>query len=127
MKTLSIIAFLLAVSVSVPGAEPSGNGGLITPEKAKKLIGSDKTVVLLDVRTAEEFESGHIEGSVLLPYDLISPSSAGAVIPSSETTVLVYCRSGRRSAIAADSLRKLGYMRVFDLGGINTWPYGLVQ
>ena len=74
--------------------------------------------VLLDVRQADEFDAGHIEGAVLVPYDTIA-EKVGAVVPDKNTLVYVYCRSGRRSAIAVEAMRKLGYTNLTDLGGID--------
>ena len=74
--------------------------------------------VLLDVRQADEFDAGHIEGAVLVPYDTIA-EKVGAVVPDKNTLVYVYCRSGRRSAIAVEAIRKLGYTNLTDLGGID--------
>jgi rhodanese-related sulfurtransferase len=85
----------------------------------------DKSVVLLDVRTLTEFESGYIRGAVLLPYSDIDAASAAAAIPAKDAKVIVYCRSGRRSAIAQKTLIDLGYENVWDLGGVNSWTYGL--
>lgn len=102
-------------------------GGLMTPEQAKDLLESDDGIVLIDVRTADEFAGGHIPGAHLLPYDAITASSAEKIIPSKKTKIIVYCRSGRRSAIAVQSLQNLGYESVADLGGITSWPYEIVK
>lgn len=104
---------------------PSRSGGLVSAEEAKTLLETDNTTVLIDVRTAEEFASGRIPGAKLLPYDEIDAQRAAQAIPTKETPVVLYCRSGRRSAIAADALRKLGYTLVYDMGGIGGWKYGL--
>ncbi len=76
------------------------------------------TLLLLDVRTAEEFEQGHIPGAVLLPYDEIE-----GVFKESDKDkpIVVYCRSGRRSALALETLRGMGYRNVSDFGGIVNW------
>lgn len=125
-----VMAAILATGAAyaAPGAtSASEGGGLITPAKAKALLAADKTAVLLDTRTLQEFNDGHIAGSVLLPYSDIDEASAAKEIPTKDTVVVVYCRSGRRSAIAATELRKLGYKTVWDLGGIIDWPYGTVK
>lgn len=100
-------------------------GGLINAQKAKELMEKDSSVVLIDVRTKEEYVSGKIPGALLLPYDTITEQTAGHIIPSKNSPIIVYCRSGRRSAIAAQTLRSLGYTTVYDLGGISSWPFGL--
>ena len=74
--------------------------------------------VLLDVRQADEFNAGHIEGAVLVPHDTIA-EKIGAVVPDKNIPVYVYCRSGRRSAIAVEAMRKLGYTNLTDLGGME--------
>jgi rhodanese-related sulfurtransferase len=123
-----ILAFVMLCAVGFLGAEtPPSLGGLINPEKAKALMASDKTAVLLDVRTAEEFNAGHIAGAKLLPYDEINAKTAARNITAKNTVIIVYCRSGRRSAIAAASLRELGYKTVWDLGGIQDWPYEVIK
>jgi len=99
----------------------------ITPKAAKDMLAANKEIVLLDVRTQEEFVDGRIAGAVLLPYDQITAESAARVIGAKDRTVIVYCRSGRRSEIAAKALLALGYKKIFDLGGIASWPYGTVS
>lgn len=72
--------------------------------------------VLLDVRSAEEFNAGHIEGAVLLPHGEITARIA-AVVPVKTTPVFIYCRSGRRAGVALDAMKALGYTEVVNLGG----------
>ena len=74
--------------------------------------------VLLDVRQADEFDAGHIDGAVLVPHNTIA-EKIGAVVLAKNTPVYVYCRSGRRSAIAVEAMRKLGYTNLTDLGGMD--------
>ena len=100
---------------------------LIAPKDAKALLAARADIALVDVRTREEFVAGRIPGSILLPYDQIDATSAAKVIGPKDRTVIVYCRSGRRSAIAAQALVSLGYKNVLDLGGIQAWPYETVS
>ena len=80
--------------------------------------------VLLDVRHAAEYERGFIPGAVLLDNDDILREENLDVLPEDkETTLIVYCRSGRRSNISARKLEALGYTTVYDMGGILDWPY----
>ncbi len=128
MKRLTMIVALSALSlfscVRSEARAEALNGSAIKAKEAKALL--DKGgAVLLDVRTKEEFAEGRIPGALLLPYDEIDAETAAAAIPSKSTEVIVYCRSGRRSAIAAKALMDLGYERVRDLGGINAWTYGV--
>jgi rhodanese-related sulfurtransferase len=97
----------------------------ISAEEAKKII-EVEDVVILDVRTGEEYKEGHIKDSVLLPVTEI-PDKVKNIIPDKETKILVYCRSGNRSATAAKTLLDMGYKNVIDFGGINSWPYDIVK
>ena len=74
--------------------------------------------VLLDVRRIDEFNAGHIAGAVLVPHDTIA-EKISSVIPDKSTPVFVYCRSGRRSAMAVEAMKKLGYANLTDLGGMK--------
>jgi rhodanese-related sulfurtransferase len=94
-------------------------------EEAKQKMDEEPNHVLLDVREEEEYITGHAAGAVLFPLGLINASTAAAAIPSKDTLVLVYCRSGRRSQQAVRQLMALGYDRVYDLGGLIGWPYGM--
>ncbi len=79
--------------------------------------------LILDVREEEEYKEGHIKGAKLLALSTISEETAKEVIPTKDTKVLVYCRSGQRSLKAAAMLHELGYTDVNEFGGISTWPY----
>ena len=94
--------------------------------EAKELLDSEPACVLLDVREEEEYITGHAVDAVLLPVDELTDETAMDAIPSLDTPVLVYCRSGYRSAIAAHQLDEFGYETVYDIGGLVGWPYGLV-
>lgn len=96
----------------------------ITPEDAKIKLAEGKTT-LVDVRTADEYAAGHIEGAVLLPNEEIGDARPAA-LPVADAEIMVYCRSGRRSAEAAKKLAALGYTDIYDLGGIQSWPYETV-
>ena len=93
----------------------------ITPEQAKQIIDAGGAVIL-DVRQPDEYATGHIRGAILLPVGEIEAQSA-TVLPDKNTKILVYCRSGNRSAVAAAALQTLGYTDVSDFGGIIDWPY----
>lgn len=97
----------------------------ITASEAKALIDS-QTVIVLDVRTQEEYDSGHIKDAVLLDSGDVSVKAA-TVIPDKDATILVYCRSGNRSATASKQLIEMGYTKVMDFGGIIDWPYEVVK
>ena len=94
----------------------------ITAEEAKKIMDSGEEHIVLDTREQEEFDNGHIPGALLIPYTEIE-NKAEEMIPDKNAQILVYCRSGRRSKIASQSLSKLGYTNVKEFGGIIDWPY----
>lgn len=109
-------------------AEPTSEAAIlnkITAEQAKEMIDSTSELIILDVRTPEEFNEGHIENAILIPdYEL--ESKAEEILTDKSTTLLVYCRSGRRSALASQILSDLGYSSIYDFGGIIDWPYEVV-
>ncbi|TGY44573.1 rhodanese-like domain-containing protein [Clostridium sartagoforme] len=97
----------------------------ITSEEAKEEM-NNNDVIILDVRTEEEYNSGHIENSVLIPIDDLE-YKAEEVLTNKEQKILVYCRSGNRSKKAADLLVEMGYTNVYNFGGIKDWPYEIVK
>ncbi len=97
----------------------------ISAAKAKEMM-DEGNVTVVDVREANEYADGHIEGALLLPVGSID-SKAAEVLPDKDAVILLYCRSGNRSKQAANKLLKLGYTSVYDFGGINGWTYGLVS
>ena len=96
----------------------------ISAQEAKSLI-DQGNLILLDTRTQAEFDAGHIPGAILLPEYEIAQKAA-TLLPDKDAKILVYCRSGRRSAIAAKELLAMGYTDVSDFGCIIDWPYDIV-
>ncbi len=92
---------------------------LIDSDEARKLI-KDSGALLVDVRTKEEYEQNHIEGAMLIPLDVID-SVIEEQISDKETNIILYCRSGRRSGIAAELLLEMGYKNIYDMGAISSW------
>lgn len=102
----------------------------ISPQQAKFIMDNDAyNCIIIDVRSLEEYTSGHIQNAVSLPNELIQAESPqiNAVLPDKEQSVLVYCRSGKRSKQASDKLVALGYTHIYDIGGIIDWPYEVVK
>jgi phage shock protein E len=94
----------------------------ISPADAVALLKADPKAILLDVRTPDEFITSRIPGSILIPdYELAA--RAAAELQDKNAQIVIYCRSGNRSRTAANRLLALGYTRVYDLGGIISWPY----
>ena len=94
----------------------------ITAEDAKKIMDSGEEHIVLDVREQDEYDAGHIPGAILLPYTEIE-NEAEKLLTDKDEQLLVYCRSGRRSKIAAEALARLGYTSIKEFGGIIDWPY----
>ncbi|WP_246637677.1 rhodanese-like domain-containing protein [Crassaminicella profunda] len=94
----------------------------ITPADAKDRIEKEEGIILLDVRTKEEYKEKHIPNSIQIAVDDLE-EKVEEKIPDKNATIFVYCRSGRRSRIASEKLIEKGYTNVFDLGGIIDWPY----
>ncbi|MEA5047182.1 MAG: rhodanese-like domain-containing protein [Eubacteriales bacterium] len=97
----------------------------ITAEEAKARMDSGDEILVLDVRTQEEYDAGHIAGAVLLPNETIVDTKPDS-LPDLNAEILIYCRSGNRSAQAAKKLAAMGYTNVYDFGGILDWPYDVV-
>ena len=94
----------------------------ITAEEAKQIMDSEEGYIILDVRTQEEYDEGHIPGATQISHEEIA-EKAEEVLTDKEQLILVYCRSGRRSKIAAEALVGLGYTNNKEFGGIIDWPY----
>lgn len=97
---------------------------VISPEKGKTML-EQGGYTLVDVRTQAEYEQGHIPGALLIPNETIEDTQP-ELLPDLNAPVIVYCRSGRRSAEAAQKLSDIGYTQIYDLGGIQSWPYQVV-
>jgi len=113
----------LAVVASVlfaPSLLPRGGGyGDVTVQDARSLTEDKPDLVILDVRTASEFEDGHIEGAVNIP---VQELSARLDELSREDELLVYCRTGNRSAQAVDILQDVGFTKIYHMNaGITGW------
>jgi rhodanese-related sulfurtransferase len=94
----------------------------ITAQEAKEIMDREEGYVILDTRTQEEYDEGHIPGAILIPHDEIL-QKAESLLTDKDQLILVYCRSGRRSKLAAEDLQKLGYTNIKEFGGIIDWPY----
>ena len=122
-----LILFLLAVMMltACGQAKENDQGAVyvnITAEEAKEIMDSEEGYVILDVRTQEEYDTGHIPGAILIP-DTEIKTKAEEVLTDKEQLILVYCRSGWRSKLAAEALVELGYTSIKEFGGLIDWPY----
>ena len=112
-----------ADNTKAPAQEGAGKYMQITQEEAKKMM-DEQEVIIVDVRTEEEYAQGHIENAVLVPNESIADTPP-AELPV-DATLLIYCRSGNRSKQASQKLADMGYAHVYEFGGINDWSYEVV-
>ena len=98
----------------------------ISQNVAKDTILKDGSLVIVDVRTKGEYEEGHIPGAILIPNESITDRKP-ELLPDVNQVILVYCRSGNRSKQAAQKLANMGYKKVYEFGGINTWDGKIVK
>ena len=125
MKKLFILLLAVAIFAACGQTEKIVKESVymnITAEEAKVLMESETGYIILDVREQDEYDAGHIPGAILIPYTRIE-EEASEKLTDKDQLVLVYCRSGRRSKIAADALVELGYTNIREFGGILDWPY----
>lgn len=128
MEKIAIPALLALVLVltGVTNFAPKTTGyRQVTTEEAVNIMQTEENYVILDVRTAQEFASGHIPGAALLPNETIGTEDI-PLLPDKDQLILVYCRSGNRSKQAAEKLAQLGYTNIVEFGGINSWTGEIV-
>lgn len=92
----------------------------ITGDEAYKMMQTEKGYIILDVRTPEEYAEGHIPGAICISHDNI-PTDTIPELPDKDQLIMIYCRSGRRSKLAAEQLVSQGYTNIVEFGGVNTW------
>ena len=122
MNKWIIIILILAISFVFYNNKKEEGYKKMTPVEAKAELEKNKDIILLDVRTQEEYNENQIEGSKLIPLDVLE-DLVEKEISNKNQKVIVYCRAGNRSKTAVNILLKMGYKNVYDLGGINSWPY----
>ena len=124
-KVLTLICVVLcALVISACGSDATTHQ-TVSAAQAREMMHSGEAYVLLDVRTAQEHAQQRIEGAVLIPYDELR-QRAPAELTDMGVRILIFCRTGRRSEIAANTLAAMGYARVYDFGGIVDWPFETV-
>ena len=125
MKKL-VFLLLAVMMLTACGQDKENDQGAvymnITVEEAKQIMDSEEGYIILDVRTQEEYDQGHIPGAIVISHEEIA-EKAEQVLMDKNQLILVYCRSGRRSKIAAEALVELGYTNIMEFGGIIDWPY----
>jgi rhodanese-related sulfurtransferase len=121
MKKIGLILLVLLLLTGC-GKNQEASYMNITAQEAKQIMDTQEGYIILDVRTQEEYDEKHIPGAILIPNDRIV-TQAEEVLTAKNQLILVYCRSGRRSKLAAQDLLELGYTNIKEFGGIIDWPY----
>ena len=126
MKRILLITIILIVLVACAKKDEDEEITYksVSMEEGIKLMSTLDAFMLLDVRTAEEYAQGHIPAAMNYPNEDIGDQEL-SILPDKEISILVYCRSGRRSKEAASKLAKLGYKNIIEIGGIIDYPYEL--
>ena len=125
MKKLILILFAMMFLTACGQAQVNKQEATyvsITAKEAKEIMDSQQGYIILDTRTEQEYDEGHIPGAIVISHDEIL-EKAEDILTDKDQLILVYCRSGRRSKLAAADLVKLGYTNVKEFGGIIDWPY----
>ena len=128
MKRLFFIflSMLLMAGCAEKGESTQTGYVCITPQEAKEIMDTQEGYIILDTREPSEYEAGHIPGAIVISHEKIKEQTKSQ-LPDKDQLILVYCRSGRRSKLAAQDLVDLGYTNVKEFGGIIDWPYEVVQ
>ncbi len=126
----ALTALLLLSGCSSKGQVMDGDGmvnsyKIISQSEAKEMMQRDDGHVVVDVRRQDEYDAGHIPGAILIPNESIDDTQPKE-LPDFNQIILIYCRSGNRSKQAAQKLFDMGYTRIYEFGGINTWDGEIV-
>ena len=123
-----MIPFLIFTSI-LTGCSTKSSGETyrqISPSDAMAVMEEESNYILLDVRTPEEYASGHIPGAINVANEMIRGKEP-VELPDKNQLILVYCRSGNRSKQASEKLVKMGYTNIVEFGGINQWTGEIVK
>lgn len=128
MKRRLFFILSCALILSACGAQSQAQNSYvcITQQEAKEIMDTQEGYIILDAREPSEYEQGHIPGAIVISHEQIKEKAEDA-LPDKEQLILVYCRSGRRSKLAAQDLADLGYTNVKEFGGIIDWPYEVTE
>ena len=121
LRFIPLILMLCLLSATFCSASQSATSFTrISMEEANKMMEADDGHVIVDVRTEEEYASGHIPGAICIPNETIYKDRPSE-LPDLDQIILVYCRSGNRSKRSARMLYEMGYTNVYEFGGIIDW------
>ncbi len=125
MVFLMVLVCGIGGAFQIQAAEEKKEYTHISQDEAKEMMAEDDDHIIIDVRTQEEYDSGHISGAICIPNESIIDEQPEE-LPDLEQIILVYCRSGRRSKEASQKLADIGYTNVYEFGGILDWTGDIV-
>lgn len=108
---LKFILLFVAFLVPLAACAKDGSHANLSKDELKKMV-------IIDVRTPSEWNAGHLQDAILIPLDVITKEITNKV-KDKNTPIALYCRSGRRSGIATQQLKQMGYTNVENYGGFN--------
>ena len=121
-KTIILISMFMMILASCAGKNKkeavSVNFKMVSMAEGIEIAKKNPDAIIVDVRREDEYKAGHIPGAVLLTMETITEETATKILPDKNQMILIYCRSGRRSKIAAKSLLDLEYTNLIEFGGI---------
>ncbi len=123
-----VILLMIVLCFMVTGCGNTTNeemNEMIAVSEVKEIIdnyGDYSNLYIVDVREKDEYESGHLENAINIPLSVLE-----AIDLDKDARIIVYCQSGGRSSNARSILENLGYTDVVDMGGINDWPYEIIE
>lgn len=126
MKKITLLVFAIMFLAGCSAEVSKLDYKQITTEEAIIMMAEESDYIILDVRTPEEYESGHIKDAINIPNEIIGDKEI-AELPDKEQLIMIYCRSGNRSKQASEKLVELGYTNIVEFGGINTWTEEIVK
>lgn len=130
LMVLAVIVIVLFLFKKVNDTEPSTQDAIgyatLTPQQAKERLDKEKNIIILDVRTPTEYTEGHLPNNILIPFNDLE-KKASKKLPDKDNPIFVYCARGDKSRAASKKLVFLGYTKIFNIGGINEWPYEIIK
>ena len=128
MRARITIILLIVIMAALTGCAGSSGADYtqITQEEAQEMMQLEDMHRIIDVRTHEEYNDGHIPGAICIPNETIG-TDPPEELPDKDQVLLIYCRSGNRSKDASQKLANMGYTNVYEFGGINTWTGEIVS
>ena len=98
----------------------------VSMDEIVQIMNENSNYIILDVRSMQEYNEGHIPNAICIPNETISEDIINK-LPNKEQLILIYCRSGNRSKQAAQKLKNLGYTNLIEFGGIIDWAGDIVK